>query len=138
MFTQTRSPYHSLSTMYQKVQIDTGVETASAHHLVCMLFDGFFDACSQARGCIGTDRVEEKCRALGRAARIVDEGLKASLNLEAGGELAKNLSDLYAYVCVRLTHANLHNDVTAIEECQRLMRPIQSAWNEIGAQVETA
>ena len=138
MFTQTHSPYQSMSSMYRKVQIDTGVDTASPHRLVSMLFEGFFDACSQARGHIKTGNVEQKCRSLGRAARIVDEGLKARLNVEAGGELAKDLRDLYAYITVRLTQANLHNDEATIEECQRLMRPIQSAWNEIGAQVDAA
>jgi len=138
MFTQTRSPHQSMSSMYHTVQVGTGVDTASPHRLVSMLFDGFFDACSQARGHIKTGNVEHKCRALGRAARIVDEGLRACLNVEAGGELAKDLRDLYNYIGVRLTYANLHNDEAAIEECQSLLRPIQSAWNEIGSQVEAA
>ena len=135
MFTQTRSPQQSMSGMYHKVQTDTGVETASPHRLVAMLFEGFFDACSQARGHSKSGNVEQKCRSLGRAARIVDEGLKAPLDLQGGGELAKDLRDLYAYVTVRLTHANLRNDEAAIDECQQLLRPIQSAWNQIGAQV---
>ena len=135
MFTQTRSSQHSMSSMYHTVQTDTGVDTATPHRLVAMLFEGFFDACSQALGHIQAGNVEQKCRSLGRATRIVDEGLKAPLDLNAGGELAKDLRDLYAYVSVRLTHANLQNDEAAVEECQRLMRPIQSAWNQIGAQV---
>ena len=49
-----------------------------------------------------------------------------------------DLRDLYAYVGVRLTHANLHNDAAAIEECQRLVRPIQDAWNSIGFHAEAA
>ncbi len=135
MFTQSRSPQQSMSSMYHKVQTDTGVDTASPHRLVAMLFEGFFDACSQARGHIKSGNVEQKCRSLGRAARIVDEGLKAPLDLQAGGELAKDLRDLYAYVTVRLTHANLQSDEAAVDECQRLLRPIQAAWIQIGAQV---
>jgi flagellar protein FliS len=135
MFTQTRSSQRSMSSMYHSVQTDTGVETATPHRLVAMLFEGFFDACSQALGHIQAGNVEQKGRSLGRATRIVDEGLKAPLDLHAGGELAKDLHDLYAYVSVRLTHANLQNDAAAVEECQRLLRPIQSAWNQIGAQV---
>ena len=135
MFTQSRSPQQSMSSVYHTVQTDTGVETASPHRLVAMLFEGFFDACSQARGHIKAGNVEQKCRSLGRAARIVDEGLKAPLDLRAGGELAKDLHDLYAYVSVRLTHANLRNDEAAIDECQRLLRPIQSAWDQIGARI---
>jgi flagellar secretion chaperone FliS len=36
---------------------------------------------------------------------------------------------------VRLTHANLHNDVQALEECARLMEPVHAAWVEIGPRV---
>jgi len=63
--------------------------------------------------------------------RILDEGLKAALNLEAGN-LAIDLRDLYAYICMRLTHANLHGDMAAIEEAQNLLQPVREAWNAIG------
>jgi len=139
MFTQSRPhQQQSMSSMYHKVQTDTGVEAASPHRLVEMLFEGFFDSCSQARGHIRAGNVEQKCRSLARAARIVDEGLKAPLDLQAGGELAKDLRDLYAYVTVRLTHANLQNDEAAVDECQRLLRPIHSAWSAIGGQFGSA
>ena len=138
MFTQTRSPSQSMSGMYQKVQVDTGVQAASQHRLVEMLLEGALDACAQAHGHLQSGNVEAKCKALQRAARIVDEGLKARLDLVGGGKLAMDLRDLYAYIGVRLTHANLHNDVAAIDECQRLLRPIQSAWEAIGVQAEAA
>ena len=138
MFTQTRSADHSVSGMYQKMQIDTGVQAASRHRLVGMLFEGLLDACAQARGHLEAGQIEAKCKALQRAARIVDEGLKARLDLQGGGKLAMDLRDLYAYVGVRLTHANLHNDAAAIDECQRLVRPIQQAWNSIGFEAQAA
>ena len=139
MFTQSHShPQRSMSGMYHKVQTDTGVDAASPHRLVEMLFEGFFDSCSQALGHIRTGNVELKCRSLARAARIVDEGLKAPLDLQSGGELAKDLRDLYAYVSVRLTHANLQNDEAAVDECQRLLRPIHSAWTTIGSRVSSS
>ena len=138
MFTQHRTPSPSMSGMYLQMQVDTGVQAASRHRLVGMLFEGLLDACAQARGHIESGNVEEKCKALRRATRIVDEGLKARLDLTAGGKLAMDLRDLYAYISVRLTHANLHGDVAAIDECQRLLRPIQSAWNEIGTEAQAA
>ena len=59
-----------------------------------------------------------------------DEGLKAALN-PAAGNLANDLRDLYAYMSMRLTYANLHSDTAAVEECQRLMQPIREAWASI-------
>ena len=67
--------------------------------------------------------------------RIVDEGLKSALNLQAGGKLATDLADLYAYVCMRLTQANSHSDLAALDECIALMTPLQQAWRDIGDRV---
>lgn len=138
MYGNTSSPFASRgqrATMYSKVGLETDVQGASPHRLVAMLFDGLFEAMSQARGAIQTRNNEVKNRALGRAVRILDEGLKAGLNLEAG-PLATDLGDLYAYTCMRLTQANLHNDLAAIEECQRILAPVREAWTAIGPAAE--
>jgi hypothetical protein len=66
--------------------------------------------------------IEAKCKAIGRAVRIVDEGLKAALDVEAGGPLASDLSVLYGYVAVRLTEANLHNDRPGARRVRRAAR----------------
>lgn len=134
MFTtgQFASPSQALAGMYRRTGVESEVHTASPHRLVVMLFDGFNEAIAQALGAMQEGNIELKGRAIGRAVRIVDEGLKAALDLEGGGQLAKDLRDLYAYVTIRLTQANLRNDATALDECKRLMAPLQQAWNEIG------
>ena len=72
-----------------------------------------------------------KGQALGRAVRIVEEGLRAGLDLNAGGQLARDLDELYTYLCMRLTLANLRNDEAGLDECQRLVLPLQQAWQAI-------
>jgi flagellar secretion chaperone FliS len=120
---------------YQQVHVTTGVDGASPHRLVSMLFEGLLQSFAQARGAIRSGDIETKCRAINRSVRIIEEGLKAGLNLQEGGRLAANLHDLYAYITLRLTHANLHNDEQAIEECTQLIEPVSRAWVEMGAQV---
>jgi len=120
---------------YHLTSVQTGVTAASPHHLIAMLFDGYMDAISQARGAMRAGQIETKCRALSRAVRIVDEGLKASLDMTGGGTLAADLAALYEYVTVRLTQANLHNDEARLEECQRLIKPLRDAWNSIAPEV---
>jgi flagellar protein FliS len=120
---------------YRQVGLETGVDAASPHQLVLMLIDGFQDALVQARGAIAARDIATKGRAIGRAVRIIEEGLRAALNQEAGGPLAGSLDALYRYITVRLTQANSNNDVAALEECSRLMEPVRSAWVAIGAQV---
>ena len=66
---------------------------------------------------------------------VPDAALGDALDLEAGGDVAHNLHALYSYVISRLTLANLRNDVSILEEADRLIRPIREAWVEIGPQV---
>lgn len=136
MFTPTpmsQSPaFQSRNNMYRVVGIETQVSTATPHRLVGLLFDALLEAIAQARGAIQAGNIELKGRSTGRAVRIIEEGLKAGLNLEAGGELATNLHGLYGYLCARLIHANLRSDDAALAECVRLIEPLRSAWQSIG------
>lgn len=134
MYGNMSSPFaarNQRASMYAKVGLETDVQAASPHRLVAMLFDGVFDAMAQAAQAIQAGNVELKGRSLTRAVRILDEGLRAGLDLSAG-QLASDLRELYGYVCMRLTHANLKGDVAAIEECQRLLTPVREAWTTIG------
>jgi flagellar protein FliS len=138
------SPPHSparsnpFANAYRQVGIETAVVDASPHRLVAMLFDTCLDALSRALGAMRSGRIEDKCSAITHATRIVDEGLRAALDLKEGGALAADLDQLYGYVTMRLTLANLRNDQAAIEECQRLISPLRDAWREIAPQVSTA
>lgn len=131
MFAPAFSPAKSQLGAYQQVHVTTGVDGASPHRLVQMLFEGLLDSLARARGAIAHGNIAVKGEEIGRAVRIVEEGLKAGLNVKDGGRLAQDLNDLYAYVTVRLTYANRHNDEAAIAECVKLIEPVASAWDEI-------
>jgi flagellar protein FliS len=135
-FSSNRSAAAGLAHAYHRVGVETGVNAASPHKLVAMLFDGLLTSLTQAQGAIAQGDVELKCSAISRAVRIVDEGLRSALNREQGGQLASDLSDLYAYVSLRLTQANLRSDTGLLDECKRLIEPIREAWAAIGPQVE--
>jgi flagellar secretion chaperone FliS len=126
----TRS--QAFSSAYRQVGIETSVACASPHQLVQLLFDGVLEAIVQARGSMREGQIGAKGRAIGRAVRIIDEGLKASLDLRSRGTLAQDLDDLYAYVTLRLTQANLRNDEAALGECMALIQPLREAWSSIG------
>ena len=137
MFAAAPSPLGLTATSagaYHRIGIETGVGGASPHQLVSLLFDGCIDAITQARGALRQGDTSTKGRAIGRAVRIVEEGLKAGLDLERGGVLAADLRALYAYVALRLTQANLHGDDAALAECQRLIEPVREAWSRIAGE----
>ena len=137
MFTPRRPTGHGAAT-YQATGMEIQVASADAHRLVTLLFEGFDAAIADAQGALSTADVERKCRAITRAMRIVDEGLRSHLNLTAGGVLAQDLNELYAYVVSRLMLANARNDSALLTECKRLMQPLHEAWVAIGKQNGTA
>lgn len=129
---------HAGAGAYRQVGVATGVSTATPHQLVLMLFDGFDEALVRAQGALRDGAIDIKCRALGRASRIVDEGLRANLDMNGGGKLAVDLRELYAYVSLRLLRANIDNDTAGIEECRRLVRPLREAWASIAPETTEA
>ena len=138
VYRSTANALTSAAGAYRQIGVETGVAGASPHQLVLMLFDGFNEAVAQAGAALPLSQIEARGRAIGRAASIVDEGLKGALDLKAGGKLAEDLKALYTYVTLRLTQANLHSDATALEECKRLMEPLRAAWIGIGPASNTA
>jgi flagellar protein FliS len=127
-----RTASHNFASAYRQIGVETGIGGASPHQLVTMLFDGFNDAVAQARSAMRLGQIEAKGKAIIRAARIVDEGLLAALDVQAGGKLADDLMALYSYITRRLTEAHLNNDAAMLDECVHLMEPLRAAWVAIG------
>lgn len=117
---------------YGQAQVENGVATASPHRLIAMLYDGALLAISQARVHLQHGDVAARGTAISKAIAIIDEGLKISIDLEAGGELALNLRALYEYMSRRLLEGNLKADDAALEEVERLLRELKGAWDAIG------
>jgi flagellar protein FliS len=117
---------------YQRVGVETGVESSEPHALILMLFDGVLESVKQAQGHLAAGRVLEKGAALSKAARIVEEGLKASLDRSTGGAIAQQLAALYDYAVMRLLQANLRNDYRALMEVAAMLADLRSAWATIG------
>jgi flagellar protein FliS len=122
---------------YSKVGITTAVSSASPHQLIVLLFEGARQAVIVARSGIEAGDVPRKGAAITKAIDIILNGLRASLNLEEGGNLAQNLYALYDYMARRLLHANLNNDKAALDEVLNLLGEIHGAWVSIGDKANT-
>jgi len=115
---------------YASVGTQTGVSEASPHRLIVMLLDGALDKIARARGAMQRREYEEKGKHITSASSIV-VGLRSSLDLEAGGELAANLDSLYEYMFRRLMDAHIGNDEAALDEVTSLLREIKSGWDAL-------
>lgn len=116
---------------YAKIGVESAVMSATQQQLVMMLFDGALSALIRARLFMQDGNIEGKGSSISKAINIIEAGLKESLTENRGDELADNLLDLYNYMTRRLLHANLHNDVAAVEEVEGLLRNIADAWKEV-------
>ena len=121
-------------SQYQQVQVNAGVETASPHRLIQMLMEGALQRMAEAKGAMERHDIAAKGTALGKASAIV-MGLRTSLNLEKGGDLAANLDDLYEFIIHNLTQANLTNDPKGIDDSARVLRTIKEGWDGIADEV---
>ena len=115
---------------YRQSQLEGAVMDADPHKLVSLLLTGACERIRLAEDCLERGDQARKGKAIGEACAIVGH-LNGSLDHEAGGEIAANLSSLYDYVLRRLTEANLHNDAAALRECLDLLGEIDSAWTAI-------
>ena len=116
---------------YKSVGLETAVTGASPHQLVGLLFDALQQSLLSAKGAMLNGDIPAKSRAIGRAVRILEEGLKAGLDANKGGELAANLRSVYDYCIFKTTEANLRNDAVLIDEVIRLIQPVADGWNQI-------
>jgi flagellar protein FliS len=128
MFTSVNS---RAAAAYKRVAADTSIQSADSHQLVNLLFDALLQSLTRARGALEAGDIAAKGMAIGKAVRILEEGLKAGLNMEQGGELAQNLRGMYDYSILRLTHANLRNDDAALAEVSALIEPVADSWKQI-------
>jgi len=120
---------------YADIGTSTATDDASPHKLIGLLYSTLLSDIHTARGAIQRNDMAAKAQAIGRAVRIVDEGLAGVLDLPRGGEIAERLAALYDYLARRLTLANLHNDEAALAECAKLVGTLKDGWDGIAAQV---
>lgn len=125
------SPQARGANAYAKVGIETGVIAASPHKLIVMLFDGAIVAISNAIQYLNADDVAAKGQAISKAIAIIENGLRASLDKKAGGEIASSLDALYEYMTNRLLLANINNQVEMLVEVQNLLRDLKASWEAI-------
>jgi len=127
MFGSTRNPLEN----YTRVGVDVAVADADPHRLILMLFDGALAAINMARIQIGENDIAAKGISIGKAIELINNGLKVSLDMEAGGDLAAKLASLYDYMVLRLVTANAKNSIAILDEVANLLSSLRDAWAQI-------
>lgn len=123
----------NVANFYRRTDVASAALSNDPHRLISLLLESACKRIRLARACIEQRDVAGKGKAIGSACAIVAH-LNDSLDHQQGGEVAANLTALYGYCSRRLTEANLHNDLNALDEVVGLIDTIASAWNAIPPQ----
>jgi len=121
------------ASAYTKMSATTGVENADPHRLIQMLIDGGIEKINRAKFFLNNKKVAEKGQHISWAISIIG-GLRASLDMEKGGEIAKNLDGLYDYCTFTLVEANTENSEQKLNDVLSVMQQVKEAWDGIREQ----
>ena len=122
---------------YGKVAAESEAAYANPHRLVQMLMEGALDKVATAKGCIERNDLVGKSRQITWAMSIIN-GLRSSLDMEAGGAIAVNLDDLYDYMIRRLIDASTQNDPDILSEVVDLMLEVKGAWDAMPDEIRNS
>ncbi|OJF77044.1 MAG: flagellar export chaperone FliS [Treponema sp. CETP13] len=118
---------------------ETGVKTASQGKLVVMLYteavrqlDNALDL-FEADGKLPISSIEKMHKHLTKTQEILTE-LMVSLDMERGGEIAKNLMNLYVFFNQTLMSASINKDSKKINDIRTMMDSLRETWVTISTQ----
>ena len=118
-----------METEYVTEYMRNMLADADRRKVILLLYEGSLNFLRMAKERMQRGDVEAKVY-MGRVTSIITE-LSNVLDMENGGEFAMKLRSLYDYILQRLLYANLRNDVTILEEVDRLILELRDGWKEM-------
>ncbi|WP_448583519.1 flagellar export chaperone FliS [Thermocrinis sp.] len=113
--------------------LENMVANANPVRLVIMLYEKAI-ACLENVLEIGDtedfDTQRSKYEEMGRALEIISL-LNATLDMEKGGEIAKNLREIYNALMDELTYQMLKEDKERLERVVKILKDLKSSWEEV-------
>jgi flagellar protein FliS len=113
---------------YKKVQIGT----ANPVKLVVMMYDGVSRFLLKAEKAILAKDVKETDFWTDKASAVVQELLSA-LDLEAGGQVAAQLLQVYTMTIREILHARIRRDPELLRKLSSLYSDLSSGWEQISS-----
>ncbi len=115
---------------YQNAYKKASVNTLDQNKLIIMLYDGAIKNANFAVEYLKSGEIEKVHDSLIKTKNIVTE-LLATLNMENGGEIAKNLKSLYSYMFSLLIEANMEKKSEPVLTVIDLLKELRGAWVQI-------
>jgi flagellar protein FliS len=110
---------------YKEAQITT----TDSGSVLLILYQAAIDALNRAAAYMATGNMAEKGKQILKANDIINQFV-ASLDFQAGGELAQNLEALYGFMLQQILIANVNNDTKALSTVISLLSTLKSGWED--------
>jgi flagellar protein FliS len=133
----TRDPGRASVTAGYQAYHHNAVTTAAPEQLVVMLFDGALRYSRRALNAFQAGQLPQATQAIGRVTAIVNE-LNATLDTEAGGEIAHNLRAIYGFINRHLVEAVRMADPNRVQQAMALLAELREAFSEASKEVRAA
>lgn len=117
---------------YRDMKINSA-ENADPYELVQMVLKAILGKLAAAKACIEQTNIPEKGRLISECITLIGS-LDESLDMEQGGDISRNLSDLYNFCSGHLIAANVENDTQKLDDVHQIINTIKEAWDEIPKQ----
>jgi len=117
----------SIAVTRAAVEMEERAEDLSPYEVISLLFDGALERIDQAQVSLSTGQPTETDALITKVVGIVN-GLRNSLDLEKGGEIAENLDNLYEYMDGRLKLAHEDRSGEILQETGKLLAELRDGW----------
>ena len=111
---------------YQKYQ-ENKIEGSSQGEMIILLYEGCIRFMNEAIDFIKQKDIPKAHAKIIKAQRIINE-LMVTLDFDAGGEIAKNLYNLYDFVMNELIKANIKKEPQGLLNSIEVMQELLDAW----------
>lgn len=116
---------------------ETEILSATPERLVVILFDHLLVSLRRARVAIETNAIEPRGEALAKSREILIH-LLATLDREQGGEIAANLSGLYAWMVNELVHVSRKPGVARVDQVLRSAQNLRDGFAQAAERATAA
>jgi flagellar protein FliS len=117
-----------MSNPYQKYK-HTAIQSASREKLLLMMYEGAIKFTKLAIKASEEKKIAERCENISRAFDIVLE-LNNTLDHKVGGDLAKQLEQLYMFITEQFTKANLTGDPQPLRASLKILETLYDGWSQ--------
>jgi flagellar protein FliS len=115
--------------------IPAELRMASQSRLVVMIYDEIIDALNRTIAAVEAGAIQDRFNASTEAITLITQ-LADALDLEQGGEIARDLVQIYKFMVVHLPWVNLKNDAQPARDVLKLVTPLRDAWVALDAQID--